>query len=279
MSSDLRKCTMRETDGQRDPRMQVLRDLQNEAGRLKHERYTVEEAELVRRAMDLGAPVETVVATDVFARTAEGQHLLDKAEAAGLNACSASAGLLGKMLGAKPTPDCVAIVRRKLASLDSILKAPCPLIQMVEHCESADNLGMLLRSTDAAGTTGVLLTADTTDPFSRRTVRGSRGAIYTVPLCIVSAAEAVFAAAKRHNIRIIGTSATATTAYDEVEYTGPVVIVVGNEHTGLSPAAQKAVDVMVRIPMRGRIHSLNIAVAASIMLYEAVRQRERQQRS
>lgn len=264
---------MRETDGQRDPRMQMLRELQNEAGRIKHDRYTVEESELVRRAMDLGAPVETVVATDTFARTPEGQHLLDKAEAAGLNACSASAGLLGKMLGAKPTPDCVAIVRRKLTSLDSILRAPCPLIQMVEHCESADNLGMLLRSTDAAGVTGVLLTADTTDPFSRRTVRGSRGAVFTVPLCTISGAEAVFAASKKQKIRIIGTSATATAWYNEVDYTGPVMIIVGNEHTGLSASARQSVDAMVRIPMLGRIHSLNIAVAASIMLYEAVRQR------
>lgn len=270
---------MREAGGQRDPRMQLLRELQNEAGRIKHDRYTVEEAELVRRAMDLEAPVEIVVAADTFARSAEGRHILDKAEASGLDACSVSAGLLGKMLGAKPTPDCVAIVRRKLAPLDSILSSPRPLIQLVEHCESADNLGMLLRSTDAAGTTGVLITADTTDLFSRRTVRGSRGAVFTVPLCIVAGAGKAFAAAKRQDIRIVAASANATTSYDEVDYTGPTMIAVGNEHTGLSAEAFKSADVVVRIPMLGRIHSLNIAVAASVMLYEAVRQRTRKART
>lgn len=265
--------TVREVDGQRDPRMQLLRDLQNEAGRSKHGCYAVEEAELVRRAMDLGAPVDAVVATDTFAASAEGRHLLDKADAAGIDTCSASAGLLGKMLGAKPTPDCVAIVRRKLTPLDTILSATTPLIQLVEHCESADNLGMLLRSTDAAAVSGVLLTADTTDPFSRRTVRGSRGAVFTVPICIVSGAEKVFECARKHSIRIVATSAAATTAYDEVDYTLPSIIAVGNEHTGLSERTRRSADVLVKIPMLGRIHSLNIAVASSVMLYEAIRQR------
>jgi TrmH family RNA methyltransferase len=264
---------MQEADGQRDPRMQILRELQNEAGRRKRDRFTVEEAEIVRRAIDLGAPVETVIFTDAFARTAEGQHLMDKAGAAGLDTCSASAGLIGKMLGSKPTPDCVAIVRRKLVSFSSVLAKPRPLIQMVEHCESADNLGMLLRSTDAAGTHGVVLSADTTDPFSRRAVRGSRGAVFTVPLCIVADAGKAFAAAKRQNIRIVAASANAVTPYNEVDYTGPIMIVVGNEHTGLSTEARESADMVVRIPMLGRIHSLNIAVAASIMLYEAIRQR------
>ncbi|MEI6971986.1 MAG: RNA methyltransferase [bacterium] len=269
---------MREVDGQRDPLMQMLRDLQNETGRRKHDRYTVEEAELVRRAIDLGSPIEAVVASDVFVRSAEGRHLLDKAAAAGLDTCSASPGLLGKMLGAKPTPDCVAIVRRRLASLDSILSSPSPLIQMVEHCESADNLGMLLRSTDAAGTTGVLLTADTTDPFSRRTVRGSRGAVFTVPLCIVSGTADVFERARKLNIQVVAASATGDRSYDMVDMTRPTMLAVGNEHKGLSELARSAADVCVRIPMLGKIHSLNIAVAASVLLYEAVRQRQRKAR-
>lgn len=266
---------MQKVEGQRDPRMQMLRDLQNEAGRIRHDRYAVEEAELVRRAMDLGARVESVIVSDAFARSAEGRHLVDKAEAAGLDVCSGTAGLLGKMLGAKPIPDCVAIVRRKLVALDKILEVEDPLIQTVEHCESADNLGMLLRSTDAAGVTGVLLTSDTTDAFNRRTVRGSRGAVFTVPLCVVAGIDSVCAAAKTRGIRIVGTSATATLSYDQVDYTRPTMIIVGNEHTGLSDSARRSADVVVRIPMLGRIHSLNVAVAASVMLYEAVRQRAR----
>ncbi|MEI6217561.1 MAG: RNA methyltransferase [bacterium] len=270
---------MQEADGQRDPRMQMLRELQTEAGRRKHARFTVEEAEMVRRAMDLGAAVETIIVADAFARTAEGQHLCDKARSSGLDVCSASPGLIGKMLGAKPIPDCAAIVRQKLVALTSILQKPRPLLQMVEHCESADNLGMLLRSTDAAGTDGVILSADTTDPFSRRAVRGSRGAVFTIPLCIAPDTVAAFDTARRAKVRIVATSASATTFYSEVDYTGPTLIVVGNEHTGLSRAARESADIVVRIPMLGRIHSLNIAVAASIMLFEATRQRSQNQRT
>jgi len=270
---------MQEADGQRDPRMQMLRELQTEAGRRKQDRFTVEEAEMVRRAIDLGAAVETIIFADAFSRTAEGEHLAEKARAGGLDVCSASAGLIGKMLGAKPTPDCAAIVRQKLVSLTSILQKPRPLIQMVEHCESADNLGMLLRSTDAAGTDGVILSGDTTDPFSRRAVRGSRGAVFTIPMCIAPNTMAAFETARRAGVRIVATSAGAETLYNEVDYTGSTLIVVGNEHTGLSCAARESADIVVRMPMLGRIHSLNIAVAASVMLFEATRQRSLNQRT
>ena len=144
---------------------------------------------------------------------------------------------------------------------------------MVEHGENADNLGMLLRSADAAGASSVVLAAGTTDPFSRRAVRGSRGAVFSLPICIAGFARRAIEEASGRGLRIVATSANADTEYTAFDYTGPVMIVVGNEHTGLSAETRALADAVVRIPMLGRIHSLNIAVAASLVLYEAARQR------
>lgn len=264
---------MRPVSGQKDPVVQLLRELTGEDGRKRRGQFFAEGDELVRRAFDFGGKVDSLVLAERFAASPQVAELLERATQAQSEVYSASEGLLAKILEAKPTPECLAIVARRIASLSDILGAECPLVAMVEHGENADNLGMLLRSTDAAGVDGVILAADTTDPFSRRVVRGSRGAVFTVPICIQHDAAKSIAEAQKHGLQVIATSAQSDIAYTAVDYTKPTMIVVGNEHVGISETVRGLADAVVRIPMRGRINSLNIAVAASLVLYEAIRQR------
>jgi RNA methyltransferase, TrmH family len=264
---------MQKAQGQKDPIVVLLRELAAEAGRKRHGLFFAEGEELVKRAFEFGAGVKAVVLVDRFADSPAGERLARLAESYGTDTYSATEGLLSKVLEAKPTPECLVIVERKVCSLPDVLSAKRPLVQMVEHGENADNLGMLLRSCDAAGATGVLLAADTTDPFSRRVMRGSRGAVFTLPLCIQNDSAKALKTARERGARVIASSAQAETPFTEVDYTKPTVIVVGNEHVGISEAVRELADDVVRIPMLGKINSLNIAVAASILLYEAVRQR------
>lgn len=271
---------MRSVDGQRDPTMRLLRELQTDVGREREGLFVAEGEELVRRAFDYGAEVVCLTLSDRLARTAQGAALAAEAEAAGASVCTASLGLIGKMLGTQPAPDRAAIVHRRLVSLNETLAGDCPLIIMVERCENADNLGMLLRSADAAGVDGVVLTGDTTDPFGRRAVRASRGAVFSVPICICpdSLAAVASARAARPGLRVIATSAGARKPYTDVDLGGPAALVVGNEHVGVSDPVKNASDEVARIPMRGRVNSLNIAAAASVMIYEALRQRNARDR-
>lgn len=264
---------MRPVSGQKDPVVQLLRELTGEDGRKRRGQFFAEGEELVRRAFDYGGKVESLILTERFAVSPQAADLLERAAQARADIYTASEGLLAKILDAKPTPECLAVAERRVAALPDVFTADCPLIAMVEHGENADNLGMLLRSTDASGVDGVILAAETTDPFSRRVVRGSRGAVFTVPLCIQYDAAKPIAEAKKHGLQVIATSARTDVAYTAVDYTKPTMIVVGNEHIGISDTVRGLADSVVRIPMRGRINSLNIAVAASLVLYEAVRQR------
>ena len=216
--------------------------------------------------------MESVILTDKFAAGPEAQALLERARCVGVGVYQCTEGLMAKILDAKPTPECLAIVERRVCSLADVFAGEQPLVQMVEACENADNLGMLLRSTDAAGVTGVVLAAETNDAFSRRVVRGSRGAVFTVPVCIHADSATVIAEARDWGIQVIATSARRELLYGH-RYTKPTMIVVGNEHTGISETVREMSDAIVRIPMLGKINSLNIAVAASMMMYEAVRQR------
>lgn len=250
-----------------------MRELTGEDGRKRRGQFFAEGDELVRRAFDYGGKVDSLILTERFAASPQAADFLERAAQARADVFTASEGLLAKILDAKPTPECLAIVERRVAVLSDMFTAECPLVAMVEHGENADNLGMLLRSTDASGVDGVILAADTTDPFSRRVVRGSRGAVFTVPICIQYDAAKAIIEAKKQGLQVVATSARSDVAYAAVDYTSPTMIVVGNEHIGISDTVRGLADAVVRIPMRGRINSLNIAVAASLVLYEAVRQR------
>ena len=263
---------MEKISGQKDPVIQLLREIGSEEGRRRNNRFFSEGEELVKRAFDYGSEVDCAILTDKFAASDAGQAIAHRAASVGKPCYYTTEGLLTKILEAKPTPECLAIVERRVEQLSNLFSHERPLIQMVERGENADNLGMLLRSTDAAGMTGAILTA-TTDPFARRVVRGSRGAVFTTPICIQQDTARVISEAKAAGIQVIATSANTDLPYTSVDFTKPTMIIVGNEHVGITQTARDMSDVVVRIPMLGKINSLNIAVAASVVMYEAVRQR------
>ena len=259
--------------GQKDAVIQLLRELVNQEGRQKQNRFFVETKKLIRRAFEYGGHVESLIISERYIDDC--REIIEQARNENRPIYSASEGLLNKILQAKPTPECIAIVRRCAASFADIFSAKNPLVMMVESGDNADNLGMLLRSTDAAGVDGVILTADTTDPFSRRVIRGSRAAIFTVPICLINSSAKAITDAKNMGLQVIAASANSNVSYTDLDLSKPTMIIVGNEHVGISEDVRSNADVVARIPMHGKINSLNIAVAASIMLYEANRQRSR----
>ncbi|MFQ3550244.1 MAG: RNA methyltransferase [Armatimonadota bacterium] len=261
--------------GQKDPIIKLIRDLQKEEGRINKRLYFCEGNELVKRAFTFGQLPEYVIITEKYTSINESLDIVSLADSANVPIYLCSEGLLNKILNSKPTPECIAVLKRQTSSLDDILSVENPFIMMVENCENQDNLGMLLRTTDAVGVSSVLLSGDTVDPFSRRVVRGSRGAVYTVPICIHKNTSDCIKQAKTKDIQIIATSANTETFYTSIDFTKPSIIVVGNEHTGISEEVRNTADKTVKIPMLGKINSLNIAVAASIMMYEVVRQRKK----
>ena len=261
--------------GQKDPIIVLLRELTTEEGRRSRALFFAEGEELVLRAFDYGAHVQSLILTERFAASERARAVLDRALGVRAEVFTTTEGLLAKTLEAKPTPECVAIVERRLAELADVFAAEAALVLMVESGENADNLGMLLRSADAAGVSGVVLAANTIDPFGRRTVRGSRGAVFTVPISIQRDPARVVEEARRHGLQAVATSANADTLYTDIDYAKPTLVIVGNEHVGISPTVREISDCVVRVPMLGRVNSLNIASAASIVLYEVVRQRQR----
>lgn len=160
-------------------------------------------------------------------------------------------------------------VRRTLADLQL---PPNPFVVVAEHIEKPGNLGTMLRTADAAGVDALVVCDRCTDVNNPNVVRASIGTLFTVPVAEASSADTL-AWLKQHGIRALAASPHATKNYTEVDMTGPLAVVVGAEQFGLSDAWLDGADELVRIPMRGQADSLNVAAAATILLYEVVRQR------
>ena len=163
-----------------------------------------------------------------------------------------------------------AVIQTSIATLADI---PVPQSAWValSGIGNPGNLGTMLRTCDAVGTAGVLLLDTTTDPYHPAAIRASMGALFSQRLVQTSFADCCAWAAAA-GCPIIGTSPLATRSYRELVYPQPFVLLLGSERSGLSPEQQAACQALVRIPMRGTSDSLNVAVAASIILYEAFQQ-------
>ncbi|MEN6521513.1 MAG: RNA methyltransferase [Armatimonadota bacterium] len=261
-------------DSQKHQVIQMLRDLQTERSRAETGAFHVEGAMLVSRALEYGPGVRCIVFTDKFLSSAECQSIQIASEQSGVNIYSVTEGLMTKIVPAKPAPGVVAVVERRLYKPSELLDGENPLLMLIDRCENPDNLGMLLRSLDAAGVDGVAITSDSVDPFSRLCVRASRGSVLSLRLAIVSEPENWLAQAQEEGFKVVASSAHATKNIWATDFTGSRVLIVGNEHTGVRQSIRDIADWFIQIPMAGKMESLNIAVSSAIMAYEAARQRD-----
>lgn len=170
------------------------------------------------------------------------------------------------------TEGVIAELHCKDMSLDSLQVKENPLVVVLEAVEKPGNLGAILRSADAAGADAVIVCDPLTDMYNPNLIRSSIGAIFTVPVAVASSEETI-EWLKDKNIKIYTAQLQDSEWYYDTDMKGGSAIVMGTEATGLTDAWRKAADAHIKIPMLGRLDSLNVSVSAAILLFEAVRQR------
>ncbi len=168
--------------------------------------------------------------------------------------------------------------RRKFASLDDILaraieRQEPPFVLVLDSLEDPQNFGSLLRTAEASGVHGVVYPTHRQAPLSAAAIKASAGAVEHLLLVPVDDLAEALTDLHVRGLRIVGTDADASLTVRQADLRGPAAIVVGSEGQGLGPAVRRRCDAVVRIPMRGRVTSLNASVAGSILLYEASSQR------
>lgn len=171
------------------------------------------------------------------------------------------------------TEGVVAIVRSRQQTLDDLQLPENPLMIVLESVEKPGNLGAVLRSADAARADAVVVCDALTDLYNPNLIRASIGAVFTVPVVACSSEECI-RFLKSRGIQILTAQLQDSHLYYDTPMAGPTAIVMGTESTGLTDQWREAATAHIRIPMRGRLDSLNVSVSAAILLFEAVRQRK-----
>lgn len=180
---------------------------------------------------------------------------------------------LFRSLSYRDRPDgLLAIAKQKHLTLDDLPLSKRPFFVIAEAIEKPGNLGTILRSSDACGVDGVIVCDRCTDIHNPNVVRASVGTLFTQPV-VEATTDEIFAWLKKNNIAIVSATPMADTLYTDVDLTGGIAIVVGTEQYGLTDRWMDEADLQVNIPMNGVADSLNVAMATTLLLYEALRQR------
>lgn len=255
----------------KNPRVRAAADLRNRRAREDSGLTLVDGVRELDRALDGGAAVVEVFAA--FERLGPAAlTVVDRAVRAGAAAVPVADAVLAKLAFGDRNEWLVATVRIPDLSLDALIFPEVPLVIVVEGVEKPGNLGAVLRSADAAGADAVIAADPRTDLFNPNAVRASLGTLFTIAVAAAPSA-AVRERLVRDGIRIVAARVDAEVLYTDSDLRGPLAIVLGSEADGLSDAWLGDGLDAVRLPMLGAADSLNVSVAAAVLLYEARRQR------
>lgn len=246
-------------------RVKAIRALKHRKERARSGLFWVEGVRAVAEAVQFGAAIELLVVARALLNSPFGAGLVDRLDRDGCPILEVSAAVFDSLAVREVGQGVGAVLRQRWLSLDEV--GPEGSWVALEGTQYPGNLGTILRTADAVGASGVILLGATADPYDPQCIRASLGAIFGQRL--VRAGVAEFAAWKRRSdAMIVGTSPAAPEDYRRARYAPPAVLLMGAERAGLGPEVRSLCDVMVGIPMVGRSDSLNLAVAASLVLYE-----------
>ena len=256
-----------------NPIVKEIRGLALAKNRKESRLFVAEGLKLVADAVDARWRLRYVVHAARVANEALVERLSVVARARGATIVSVSEQVLGKIARRENPQAVIGVFEQRLTRPTEIRPREADVWIALEAIRDPGNLGTIIRTADAVGAAGVILVGDTVDPFSVEAVRATMGSIFHIPLSRANHAE--FDALRGRFATVVGTHLAATTDYREADYRGPVLLIMGGEQAGLTPAMAAACGLLVKIPMAGKADSLNLAVATGVMLFEIMRDRLR----
>lgn len=251
-----------------NPKIKKLLALQQKSS-LRRETglFVVEGRREIQQCIDAGYEIDTL-----YIRAKETEAVVPPDMPAEINTFFVSPHVYERIAYRESTEGVIAVVHTRNRTLNELSFKDNPLLIVLERVEKPGNLGAIMRSADAAGADAVIVCDPLTDLFNPNLIRASLGAVFSVP-CVVCSSEECIQYLKDQHIRILTAQLQDSSLYYDTDMISPTAIVMGTESTGLTNSWREAADAHIRIPMNGKLDSLNVSVSAAVLLYEAVRQR------
>lgn len=266
---------MRALSSTNNPLVKRIRALAGREGREAERKIAVEGVRMLEEVLASGLRMDLLLYdTDVECEPRAGA-ILSAARERGVRLVPASSRVVAACSSVETPQGLVGIVEKPDAAFSSLLHARALLV-VADRIQDPGNLGTIIRISDAAGATGVVVISGSADPYNSKALRATMGSIFHVSVVEAHPAEAR-AAMEASGVRRLVADQTGAVDYADADYRPPVAIVLGNEGQGPDPMWASGAATTVRIPLYGRAESLNVAVAAGLLLYEARRKRDSRQ--
>ena len=255
-----------------NPLVKQLKGLHAKKGRAESGLFLAEGARLAAEAAALGVWPQVLAVSQAALERAQVRALVLDAGRHGARIIETTETLLAQISKRDNPQTVIGAYRQTTARLEALPGGQGALIVALDGVRDPGNLGTIVRTADSVGADAVVLLGQTCDPFSVEAVRATMGSIFSVPLARATFEE--FDAWRRGaGFDMLGASLNGSTAPDSMDVDRPVVVLMGNEQSGLSSDLEAACDTLVRLPMKGRADSLNLAIATGVLLYDIWRRR------
>ncbi len=256
-----------------NPRLKAVAALRRRRVREEAGLTVVDGYEELELALDAGVVPRMVLhCPELMLDPEDRSRLVERARAAGASTIRCGRAAFEKVAYREGPDGFLAVVPAAGVRLADLALPPDPLVLVCEGLEKPGNLGAVLRTADAAGVAAVIAADPVTDWGNPNVVRASKGTVFAVPVASAPVTE-VLDWLRDSDIRLLATTPDTELLHTDADYRGAVAVAVGTEKEGLTATVLSAAGTRVRIPMAGRVNSLNAATAAAVVLYEAVRQR------
>ena len=260
-----------------NPKIKYLHKLARRQFRQKEQKFIIEGIRFTEELLRSSMQTESLYYSPKLLDNLRGSALLKEAEKQNIPCYQVAENLMKEIADTDNPQGVLALVRMPAYRLDDALPQNKPaLIVLVDGVQDPGNLGTIVRTADAAQATGVILLKGTVDVYNPKTLRSTMGSIFHLPVMAVEDNKALFTMLRQHQVKLVIGKPQGGTMIQNVDLSGSVALLVGNEANGPTKQTAAAADIAATIPMPGNAESLNVGVACAIMLYETVRQRMKQ---
>ncbi len=178
-----------------------------------------------------------------------------------------------KISDTKTPQGILCVMKQYKYTLEDLLKKENPMFVLLEDIQDPGNLGTILRTAEGAGVDGIIMTKETVDIYNPKTIRATMGSVYRIPFIYVDSLKEVIEILQKNNISVYAAHLLGRTYYDSFDFKKGSAFLIGNEGNGLKKETADLANSYLKIPMEGKVESLNAAIATSLLMYEAYRQR------
>jgi TrmH family RNA methyltransferase len=254
-------------------KLKELFKLKTKKGRTQEGKFLIEGLRLCEEAANSFWSIESVFYTQSFEEKIRGKKLLQKLQKLNFRMIQVKNHDLQKLSDTETPQGIMCVVKTMNHPIEDLWKKNFEFMVALDGIRDPGNVGTLIRTADALGVDGVILSDDTVEPYNPKVVRSTMGSIFHLPIFDEIDLEKTIPELKKRKFKILGTDVKEGKSLDNPDYSGKICLLMGNEGEGLNKNLIELSDEIIHIPIYGKAESLNVAVAGGILLYEVNRKR------